>query len=343
MTILKTELGDNSYPIIIARGTLDRAGEYLDLSRKAVIVTDSGVPEKYAKKIASLCKNSITVTVPEGESSKSTEVLTDLLSRMCEYKMTRHDCIIAVGGGVVGDLAGFASSIYMRGIDFYNIPTTVLSQVDSSIGGKTAVNFCGIKNIVGSFKQPKAVLIDPDVLDTLSARQVANGLAEAVKMSVTSDKELFVLLEKLTADEIYNNIEEIITRSLLIKKAVVECDEKEKGLRKILNFGHTLGHGIEAQEEMSGLYHGECVALGMIPMCSDNIKARVIRVLKKIGLPTEYHGDISSALGYVEHDKKSESDKISVIFADEIGEYRIELLSIDEFKNHILNSSFCKS
>ena len=266
MSVLHMELGADSYDIVIERGALQKAGEYLDLDRKVLVLTDDGVPAEYAETVAQQAKDGFVFTVPQGEDSKSIPQFSEILSEMLRRGFSRKDAVVAVGGGVVGDLSGFVASAYMRGVDFYNVPTTVLSQVDSSIGGKTAVNLDGIKNIVGAFYQPKKVLIDLDLLSTLSERQIGNGLAEAVKMSLTSDKELFELFEK---GNINDSMDEIITRSLKIKKAVVEQDEKEQGLRKILNFGHTIGHGVESFERLNGLYHGECVALGMIPMVSE--------------------------------------------------------------------------
>jgi 3-dehydroquinate synthase len=179
--------------------------------------------------------------IPQGEKNKNFETYKFLLEVLSENEFTRNDCIVAVGGGVVGDISGFTASTYMRGIDFYNIPTTLLSQVDSSIGGKTAIDFYGYKNTVGAFYQPKAVVIDPDVLKTLPKRQLNNGLCESIKMAATSDKELFNLIKNGGA---YDNIETVIEKSLKIKKAVVENDEKEVGLRRVLNFGHTVGHAV---------------------------------------------------------------------------------------------------
>ena len=241
MTI-HVELGASSYDIELCRGALARVGELINLDRKIMVVTDSGVPSEYADTVRNLAKEGYQVTVPEGEASKSFETLQVILAAMLDAGFTRKDAVVAVGGGVVGDLAGFAASMYMRGIDFYNIPTTLLSQVDSSIGGKTAVDFHGYKNVIGAFYQPKKVIIDPDVLATLEKRQVAAGMAEAIKMSLTSDAEMFAMLE--AADDIYADIDTVIEKALRIKKYVVECDEKEAGLRKILNFGHTVGHGI---------------------------------------------------------------------------------------------------
>ena len=220
----------------------------------------------------------------------------------------------------------------MRGIDFYNIPTTLLSEVDSSIGGKTAINLNGVKNIIGAFHQPKRVLIDPDVLKTLPPRQISNGLAEAIKMAATFDKELFELIE---TEDIMKNLDTIIERSLRIKKMVVECDEKESGLRRVLNFGHTIGHGIESYEELHGLYHGECVALGMIPMCAEEARKRILSVLKKANLPTDLTFDADRVYEAVTHDKKADGDMINVIYVPEIGSYEMKKVSLADFHQTI--------
>ena len=329
--ILNLDLPTGGYPIYMERGIIERAGEILSLNRKVLIVTDSGVPADYATRVAAQCKEAHIATVPEGEGSKSLSTLEVLLSVMLQNNFARTDCVIAVGGGVVGDLAGFAASTFMRGIDFYNVPTTVLSQVDSSIGGKVAVNFGGVKNVVGAFYQPKAVLIDSDVLATLPKRQIANGLAEAVKMALTSDAELFEIFER---GEALQRIDTVIEYSLRIKKSVVEQDEKESGLRRILNFGHTLGHGIEAASEGT-LYHGECVALGMIPMCAPDVRARLLSVLQALDLPTQVEGDLETILNYTNHDKKCEGSAINAVFVDKIGSYRIEKMPLSSWQQYI--------
>ncbi len=309
-------LGEDSYDIIVKRGVLARANQHLNLNRRVLVVTDSGVPAEYAETIAAQCKDGVICTVEQGEASKSLDTFGKLLQTMLDRGFSRKDCVVAVGGGVVGDLSGFAASAYMRGIDFYNIPTTLLSQIDSSIGGKTAINFGGVKNIVGAFYQPKKVLIDPELLRTLPCRQIANGLAEAVKMALTSDKELFDIFEN---KDIGSNLDEIIIRSLNIKKNVVEQDEKESGLRKILNFGHTVGHGIESSEGMIELYHGECVALGMIPMCGETIRPRVIEVLKKCSLYRTLAYDWEKIAEAAFHDKKADGDTVTVTTVNEVG------------------------
>ncbi|MBQ8371701.1 MAG: 3-dehydroquinate synthase [Clostridia bacterium] len=342
MTVLHLELGENSYDIQIGNGLLGRCNEFFNLNRRVIVVTDSGVPAEYARTVASGAKEARIVTVPMGEGSKSIEGLSTVLTAMSEFDMKRGDCAVAVGGGVVGDLTGFAAACYMRGIDFYNVPTTLLSQVDSSIGGKTAINFGGIKNIVGAFHQPRGVIVDTDVLVTLPERQIASGLAESVKMSLTSDKELFEKFERMSYEGIKAEIESIITASLMIKKSVVEQDERESGLRKILNFGHTFGHGVEAEEEMHGLYHGECVAIGMLPMCSDSVRARLAPVLEKLSLPTKFSGNLESALGFMLHDKKSAERGIDAVLVDEVGSCRIERMSTNALSDRIREWVVCK-
>ena len=316
-------LGRDSYDILVERGILQKAARHLNLNRRVLIVTDTGVPASYGQVLSGQCRESVIVTLEMGEESKSLDMFRQLLQTMLEHGFSRKDCVVAVGGGVVGDLSGFAASAYMRGIDFYNIPTTLLSQIDSSIGGKTAVNFCGVKNIVGAFYQPRCVLIDPDLLKTLPPRQLANGLAEAIKMSLTSDRELFELFENR---EIASNLDEIILRSLKIKKAVVEQDERENGLRRSLNFGHTVGHGIESSEGMSELYHGECVALGMIPMCGEALRPRLVEVLKKCNLyrVLPYNWDKITEAAF--HDKKADGDSVTVTMVTEPGSFELKTM-----------------
>lgn len=324
MTI-RMDLGKDSYDIIVERGVLAKAKEHLNLDRRVLVVTDSGVPKEYAETVAAACKESVILTLAEGEGSKSLDTFGRLLQTMLDHGFSRRDAVVAVGGGVVGDVSGFAASAYMRGIDFYNVPTTLLSQIDSSIGGKTAVNFGGVKNIVGAFYQPKKVLIDPELLKTLPPRQLASGLAEAVKVAVTSDATLFDIFEK---KEVESEMDEIILRSLAVKKDVVEQDEKEAGLRKILNFGHTIGHGIESSG--SGLYHGECVALGMLPMCGDAIRPRVIEVLKKCGLYRTLSYDWERVADAAFHDKKADGGAVAVTMVEEIGSFALKTMPCDE-------------
>ena len=214
-TKLTMNLGERSYDIIVKRGSLENLYQFARLDRRVAVVTDSGVPAQYAQMVADQCKDATIITVPQGEASKSFKILETVLRQMLDFGMGRGDLVVAVGGGVVGDLAGFAASIYMRGIDFINCPTTTLSMIDSSIGGKTAVDLGDTKNIVGAFWQPKLVIVDPDTLSTLPRRHFINGLAEAVKAGLLADPELFSIFEKEDVDD---RIGDIICRSLRFKK-----------------------------------------------------------------------------------------------------------------------------
>ncbi len=330
---IRVKTANGGYDIVFNRGAISCLNEYLRLDRRVLIVTDDGVPESYAKAVAAQCKNPFIVTIPQGEKSKTTEAWSLLLQKMVENNFTRTDCVAAVGGGVVGDLSGFAAASFMRGIDFYNIPTTVLSQVDSSIGGKTAVDFMGYKNLVGAFYPPKAVVIDTDTLKTLDKRQISNGLCEALKMAVTSDKELFRIFEN---NEITDGVlDEIIYRALLIKKSVVEEDEKEQGVRKVLNFGHTLAHAVESLNKMDKYYHGECVAIGMIPMCSGGVKQRLLPILKKLNLPTDLKENADGLIEACKHDKKAFGENITIVTVDEIGSFKLESIDFSKLSNLI--------
>lgn len=340
MKKLEVSLGERSYNILIDKGSIANMASLFGIGHKrAFIVTDSGVPKEYAEAVASGFNSSYIYTINEGEESKSIKTFGEVLAKMLEFGMTRVDVCVAVGGGVVGDLCGFAAASYMRGVDFYNVPTTTLSMVDSSIGGKTAVNHCGVKNIVGAFYQPKGVLIDTDTLATLDKRQWTSGLAESIKMAMTSDKELFEILEG--QEDIYANIEDIVIRSLMIKKAVVEADEREGGIRKILNFGHTYGHAVEADAELRGYYHGECVAIGMVAVSSGKVKDRLVAVLNKYSLPTEYKDDDGRALAFISKDKKCKGDKIDIILVPKIGKYEIKSMEIEEFAKLIKTGGLC--
>lgn len=326
--IIPVKTQNGGYNIHLERGAIKKAAEYFNLDRNVLIVTDSGVPREYAETVAQHCKESIITVFVEGEASKNFDTYKSILDTLVGGGFTRTDCIVAVGGGVTGDMAGFAAATFMRGIDFYNIPTTVLSQVDSSVGGKTAIDFGGYKNIVGAFHQPKGVIIDSDTLKTLPYRQISNGLAEAVKMALTHDKELFSMFEADSFD-----IDTVIERSIKIKQSVVEADEKESGLRKVLNFGHTVGHAIESNTPT--LYHGECVALGMLPMCNCEVRARLIPVLEKLKLPTSIDIDPKKIIDTMSHDKKMAGDKISVVRVEKIGSFEIEKVDFSTFSNQI--------
>ena len=321
-----------SYDIVLERGALERIDELCDSEKRALIVTDDGVPEEYARAVARGFYFSIIKTIPQGEKSKSFDTYKELLGVMCENDFSRKDCVVAVGGGVVGDLSGFAASSYMRGITFYNVPTTLLSQVDSSVGGKTAIDFGGYKNVVGAFYQPVKVIIDPNVLSTLPERQLNNGLAESIKMGATSDSSLFELIEGSNA---YDEIDTVIEKSVLVKKAVVEEDEKEQGLRRVLNFGHTVGHAIESVTGLSDLLHGECVALGMLAFTRGEARKRIVEVLKKYSLPHSISVNPRELSDALRHDKKADARGVNAVSVSEIGSFSFDFIEFDELEKLI--------
>lgn len=328
--VLNVTMKEVNYDVIIERHSLDKIGEYLNLNRKVLILTDSGVPTIYSKKVLNASLKGYIYTIPRGEASKSFENFGLILDYLIEKEFSRTDCIVAVGGGVVGDLAGFVASCYMRGIDFYNIPTTLLSQVDSSIGGKTAIDKMGIKNVVGAFYPPKKVVIDSEVLKTLDEKELHSGLVEAIKMATTSNKELFTLIEK--SEDLSLDIDKIIYEALLIKKNVVEIDPKETGLRKILNFGHTIGHAIEVS---SNLLHGEAVGVGMLYLSSDKVKNRIKKVLGKYHLPINVDISGSDLFKYISLDKKRSGDYLTIIYVEEIGTYEIKKILLEDIKQYL--------
>ena len=331
-TKLTMNLGARSYDIILRRGSLENLYQFANLGRRVAVVTDSGVPPIYAQMVADQCQDAAIITVPQGEGSKSFKTLESVLNQMLAFGMGRGDLVIAVGGGVVGDLAGFAASIYMRGIDFINCPTTTLSMIDSSIGGKTAIDLGDTKNIVGVFWQPKLVVVDPSTLSTLPRRHFINGLAEAVKAGLLADPELFGIFENGDVDA---EVDTIIYRSLKFKKNIVEQDETEQGMRKALNFGHTIGHGIEAVKGIkgrrtNGLYHGECVALGMLPMIeSKALQKRTRAVYRRLGLPLRTGYDKEKVLAEMLHDKKAQSGQITVIKVPGLGCWQAKTIPVE--------------
>lgn len=335
--IIPVKTSAQGYDIVLKRGGLKEADKYFNLKRKVLIVTDSGVPKEYSEAVASLCDEAYIFTFEQGEGSKNMDTYKNILTSLVEKGFTRTDCVLAVGGGVVGDMSGFAASTFMRGIDFYNIPTTLLSQVDSSIGGKTAIDFMGLKNIVGAFYPPKGVIIDPETLSTLPKRQISNGLAEALKMSVTCDKALFEVFE--TEDVFASSVlDDIIYRALMIKKQIVEEDEREAGIRKVLNFGHTLAHAIESVCEMETYYHGECVAIGMIPMCDKKVADRLIPVLEKLNLPTSFSINAEEIISACSHDKKMAGKDITVVYVHETGSFELKKITFEEFSRTVRNT-----
>lgn len=319
---------ERSYDITVSRGAIKHASELFALDRRVLVVTDDGVPAQYSKAIADAAGEPHILTIRHGEASKCPERYLEILKFMLACGFDRHDCVVAVGGGVVGDLAGFAAATYMRGIDLYNIPTTLLSQVDSSVGGKTAIDFLGYKNVVGAFWQPKGVIVDPDVLESLDARQFACGMSEIIKMFATSDGKMFGRLEDKTQ---CIPVEEIITAALRIKMNVVEQDEHEAGLRRVLNFGHTIGHAIESisADEPYPLLHGECVALGMLAITEGEVRRRLMHLLHRYDLPTAFRCDESRFREVLLHDKKAQSGDITVVLVDEIGSFSLKTETVD--------------
>ena len=323
---LIVDLKENSYPITIQRDSLYHITDTIHVNRKIAIIADSGVPDKWIQIVKNQCPNAFVLRFDQGEQSKNIETYTHLLNGCIQHEMTRKDAIIAIGGGVTGDIAGFVAASYMRGIDFYNIPTTILSQVDSSVGGKVAIDMGGYKNIVGAFWQPKAVIIDNNVLSTLSIRHQHNGLVEALKMGLILEEGLVEEFEKDTLD-----IDTIVYRSIDLKRQIVEQDEKESGLRKILNFGHTIGHAIEGAYGLESYLHGECVAMGMLFFIEDEmLKQRVMNIYKKLNLPTIPDYDVDTLMRFITHDKKSEAKTVAIIKVKKAGSYEIIDMTYDE-------------
>lgn len=337
-----------SYDIYIGSGLLDSAGEYISAaitSRHVCVVTDDNVDPLYsARLLHSLEKqgfSAVKFVFPHGEAQKCHKTLIDLYDFLADNGFTRSDALIALGGGVVGDLTGFAAASYMRGIGFVQIPTTVLAQTDSSVGGKTAVDIAGGKNLVGAFYQPQLVLCDTDTLSTLTPEFFADGMAEVVKYGMIKSRELFDILSE---KDIRANLEDIITRCVSIKAQVVENDEREKGERMLLNFGHTLGHAIEKYYDYTGITHGHAVAIGMSVfthiaqrkgMCADGVADKLDALLTKCGLPltTEAPMDVlfRNSLG----DKKRLSSGMNIIICSDIGESRICSMTIDEYEKFL--------
>lgn len=276
------------------------------------------------------CEQKFIITIPDGEEYKNTASVEQILEQLFGSKLDRKSTLIALGGGVISDITGFCASIYERGIDFINIPTTLLAQVDASVGGKTGVNNRFGKNLIGSFYQPRAVYCESKFLSTLPAREFAAGVAEAVKMAVCFDVELFKFFEThdlKSADEISH----VIARCVEIKASVVERDERESGVRAVLNYGHTFAHAIEKITDYKKFLHGEAVAIGMVMAnalarrlgkLSDEQEEQIRKVLQKFALPIKFH--VEDATEFYELfflDKKSENGKIKFILPDGIGKF----------------------
>lgn len=330
----------NPYEVIIERGSLKKCAEYISevvSSRKTVVITDDNVAKLYLDDVQkSLRENGFecdAFVFPHGEQSKCIKTLSDIFDFLCEKNITRKDFIIALGGGVVGDITGFAAACFLRGIKFIQIPTTLLAQVDSSVGGKTAVDITGGKNLVGAFKQPALVLCDSDTLSTLSDDIFADGMGEVIKYGMIRDEKLFELLEKHTLADVNEVIDEIVYTCIDIKREVVEHDEFDTGERMILNFGHTLGHAIEGWNEYK-ISHGMGVAAGMCVItdkCAPKHSERLKKCVAAYNLPTGTDIPMSELLPFCSKDKKRESDKLNYIVCNEIGKAEIIRTTVEGF------------
>lgn len=331
------ELGSRRYPLYICSGVLTQTGRLMKnrlSSSVCAVISHSDILELYGDTLKlSLEDAGIDthfIAVPQGEISKSWERAGWLHGALLDLKLNRTSAILAFGGGVVGDLAGFVSSTFMRGVNFIQVPTTLLAQVDSGIGGKTAVNHAKGKNLIGSFHQPRLVVVDPSLISTLPEGEMRSGLAEVVKYGVISDRELFELLEKAGGEalEDIETLEEAISRCCAIKARFVERDERDlKGVRISLNFGHTLGHALEIQMQPR-LSHGEAVAVGM-SFASDlavrrglmkkGDASRLRRLLERLQLPTMFSPKSESILDWIRRDKKAEAGIIRFVLPTGIG------------------------
>lgn len=341
-------LGDRSYNIVAQSGLIDHIGEYareLKILSPVPIITDSHVAPIYAERVETSLKNAgyhtKVISFPAGEPSKHLETISNLYDEMVAVKPERKSGIIALGGGVVGDIAGFVAATYLRGIPFIQVPTTLLAQVDASVGGKVGVDHAGGKNLIGAFHQPRAVLIDPKTLHTLDARQIKAGLAEIIKHGIIADAALFdtvtsALNPLLKGDE--TTYTDIIPWNCRIKASVVEQDERESGLRAILNYGHTIGHAIEALTQYQHYLHGEAVAIGMLAeailgealgITPPDVVSRIRDLLCAAQYPLAKPDiTVDQLIQSMFRDKKVESGKLRFIFPTQMGKVIIQ--SVEE-------------
>ncbi|UCH42312.1 MAG: 3-dehydroquinate synthase [Dehalococcoidales bacterium] len=354
MKKLRVKLVTNSYDIHIGSGLLAQTGQRLKelgFSDKLVIITDTTVGSLYGNTLKqALLNNSfdiLTIEVPEGEEQKSLETAGRLYHQLTDFYAERTTPVLALGGGVIGDLAGFIAATYMRGVPLIQIPTTLLAQGDSSIGGKVAVNHGLLKNKIGAFYQPRLTISDISTLKTLSPREISDGLAEVIKHGVILDSEFFGYLEE-NIDKIKSLdeqvLERVVSHSAEIKAGVVEKDELDLGLRNILNYGHTVGHAIESVSELK-VWHGEAVALGMLAearisnwlgILEDNEVIRLENLIAKAGLPTEIPGlQLERLIQAMKHDKKILQGKIRLVLPRSIGNVFIS----DETSQSVIEES----
>lgn len=345
---LVVNLGENSYPIYIENGILAQAGEYIPQvfsGKKIMIISDDNVFPLYGEKLVNVLDQyeCHTLVLPHGESTKNFQTLPIIYDALLKAKISRSDLIIALGGGVMGDLVGFAASSYMRGVKLIQIPTSLLAQVDSSVGGKVAVDLPQGKNLVGAFYHPKMVLIDPEVLETLPEHFIQDGMGEVIKYGCIKDAGLF---ERLNAhdsfEELKPELPEIIARCVDIKRIVVENDQFDFGERMLLNFGHTLAHTIEQHFHYERESHGEAVGIGMYQItkiaeekglteagCAEKIKA----VLEKYGLPIACGVDMDVLTDAIKLDKKNLNDHLNVVLLHCIGDSYWHPTNVTFFEN----------
>ena len=342
-----TVKASREYEIIIDKGLIDRAGEYclcaLGKPCRALVLTDDNVAPLYLDRVkASLDKGGFEVNeflIPHGEPSKSTESLVEILEFMAQCRLTRSDILVALGGGVVGDLGGFAAAVYLRGIEFVQMPTTLLAAVDSSVGGKTAVDLVAGKNLMGAFHQPALVLCDPLTLDTLPDDIFADGSAEVIKYGVINDREFFDTLK----NGIREQIEDIIAACVKNKARIVEGDEFDKGQRQLLNLGHTVGHAIELCSGLE-ISHGRAVAMGMViamrgavalGLCAEEELSELIDIIRSASLPTECDFSAEELYAVATSDKKRAGDRIKLVLPYGIGDCRLYEIKVSELRGFI--------
>ena len=344
---------ERPYQVHIGTFLLEEVGTIthsaVETATRALVITDTNVGPLYAAPVLDSLKaagiDSSIATFEAGEEHKTIETLSAMLERAAKEHLTRKDVIIALGGGVVGDVAGFTAASYMRGIAYIQVPTTLLSMVDSSVGGKTGVNLAHGKNLAGAFWQPRAVIADVGCLGTLSDDQFADGCGEVIKHAMIADEELFEELERtpLTAALLKEDLARVawlIARNVDIKRAIVVQDEREAGIRKLLNFGHSIGHGLEAAEHYQ-LGHGACVGIGMVAMasasvtaglCEEDIPERIARLLRAHGLPLAFDADQDRVFWAATHDKKRSGDLIELVVPRGIGAAALAPTPFDEFR-----------
>ena len=332
MKTLNVKVG-KGYNIFIEKGIISTCGKYIkevSNAAKVCLVSDTNVYKIYGNTVEKQLKSEgyevLTYVFEAGEESKTTATVISIVEFMAKNGLTRSDLVVALGGGVCGDMAGFAAAIYLRGIDFVQIPTSLLAQVDSSVGGKTAVDLPQGKNLCGAFHQPILVLIDPDTLDTLTPHYFSDGMAEVIKTGCIKSASLFEKTEKQNAKDI---IDDIIFECVSIKAGVVERDEKEHGERALLNFGHTSGHAIEKLHNFTTVSHGEAVGIGMVmitkageanSITESGTCERIANVLKKYNLMTEDCNALQDIITCMNADKKRTADSINFVLLNKIGE-----------------------